>query len=59
MFLFRSDHFFGGRFAYGFGQSLTGDAVPGGQQPIVYSLSGQSACHFPLNLTAQTQKKPN
>lgn len=45
MFLFRSDHFFRGRFAYGFGQSLTSDAVPGREKSVVYSLSGHSARH--------------
>lgn len=40
MFLLRSDHLLGGGFAYGLSESLSGNAVPGGEQPVVYRLSG-------------------
>ena len=39
MFLLRSNHFFRCCFAYGFSESLSSDAVPCGQQSVVYRLS--------------------
>lgn len=45
VFLLRADHLLGGRLANGLGQTLSGQAVPGGQQPVVYGLALHPARH--------------